>query len=163
MMRFLWFLSILCLPLGGACVPIAGGDDDTAAGDDDTAPAEPGPAGSYSGDIEGAVRATISGVPWEALCSGQSSVTVDAEGVASGTFLCGAAELASPVEGYFGNTEVPGDSGAQLQVGEATVRLEWAQQGGVPALALELEGSQPGPTGSDLSATIEIAGVLVLE
>jgi len=139
------------------------GDDDAAAGDDDDSPAQPGPAGSYSGDIEGAVRATISGVPWEALCSGQASVTVDAEGLAGGSFVCPAAELQLPVEGYFNSTPVPGESGAQLQVGEATVGLEWDEQDGVPAIALEVEGSMPGPPGSDLSATIEIGGVLVLE
>ena len=159
----LLFLGLFACDQEQPAGPVSDDDDSAGTDDDDDLPADPGPSGFYSGEIAGAVRATISGEPWEAVCFGQASVAVDAVGQATGTFFCSAAELTLPVEGFFANTGVPGSSAAQLQVGEATVSLQWAEVNGVPAVRLGVDGSMPGPTGSDLSATIEIEGVLPLE
>ena len=138
------------------------GDKDTGDTEEET-PSDPGPAGNYQGAIEGSSHTTISDVPWQALCAGNAQVTVDQESLVSGTFLCEADDPADTHEGYFSPTTIPGQSDAQLQVGTATVQLRWVSQDDQPAVKLEIDGSKPGPTGSDLSATIEINGSLVFQ
>lgn len=145
-------------------------DDDSGAVDDEgqdvggnNEDIVEGPPGDYGGSIAGAALASINGEPWDAPCSGTATTSLDDSGTAQGTFSCVAEELTLPIEGYFQGIALPGESPAQLQVGESTVFLEWGRQDGEPAIALTVEGTMPGPVGSDLSATIEITGVLGLQ
>ncbi len=161
--------------------------DDTATGKDDEVPAGAQSATRYLGAIEGAIHATISGAPWEALCSGKAWVSIDAEGVAKGDYTCNATALQLPVEGSFTNPAVPGSTpgqsmkmgdrsaaleeatqetsakAAQVLEGEATVVLKWDEQDGVPAVGVEVEGSVPGLTGSELPASIKFSGVMTVK